>query len=96
MEFETIYAAILAAAPPISSIIGIIVAVIMMKSNQDSKLNEVMETFELLRTEVQSSKEYEELKAQLLVSHQENQQLRRKLNELLTKIDHVRRSDDEK
>lgn len=95
MEFETIYAAILAAAPAITSIIGIIVAVVKMKSNQDSKLNEVMEKFELLETEVKSSKEYVDLKAQLLVAHQENRELRKKLNEFLTKIDHIRRIDNE-
>ena len=70
MEFETIYAAILAACPAITSIIGIIVAVVKMKSNQDAKLNEVMEKFEQLETEVKSSKEYDDLKAQLRVAHQ--------------------------
>lgn len=95
MEFETIYAAILAACPAITSIIGIIVAVVKMKSNQDAKLNEVMEKFEQLETEVKSSKEYDDLKAQLRVAHQENRELRKKLNEFLTKIDHIRRTDDE-
>lgn len=95
MNFETIYATILAAAPAISSIIGCIIAVVKMKNNQAAKLEEVMGAFETLRLEVKDSKEYQELKGQLIIAHQENRELRRKLNEFLMKIDHIRRNDDE-
>lgn len=94
MTIETIYAAILSAAPALVSIIGIITALIKMKGAQNLKFGEMMNRFEELREEVHDSKEYDELKRQLLISHQENRELKKKINELLTKIDHIRREDE--
>ena len=94
MDIETIYAAILAAAPSITAIVGIIGAVIKMKSSQTEKLGEVMQKFENLRDQVLETKQYEDLKKQLLVAHQENRELRKQINELLTKIDRIRRDED--
>ena len=94
MTIETIYAAILSAAPALVSIIGIITALIKMKGAQNLKFGEMMGRFEALQEEVHNSKEYDELKRQLLTAHQENRELRKKLNELLTKIDHIRREDE--
>lgn len=94
MTIETIYAAILSAAPAIASIIGIITALIKMKSAQTQNFGEMIESFETLKAEVQESKQYEELKRQLVTAHQENRELKKKINELLTKIDHIRREDD--
>lgn len=92
MTIETIYAAILSAAPAIVSIIGIITAFIKMKSAQAKNFGEMIESFELLRSEVRESKQYEELKRQLVTAHTENQELKKKINELLTSIDHIRRN----
>ena len=93
--FEEIYTAILAAAPALVSVIGIITAVIKMKTAQNAKLGEVMEKFEILADEVHDSKQYEDLKRQLLTAHQENRELRKKINELMTKIDRVSRNEEE-
>ena len=93
--FEEIYTAILAAAPALVSIIGIITAVIKMRTAQNAKLGEVMKKFETLEEEVRDSKQYDDLKRQLLTAHQENRELRKKINELLTKIDRVSRNEEE-
>lgn len=77
---ETILLAIFAAAPALTSIVGILAAI---KSFIKS-INE-------LKTEVTKTKEYDEVKAQLAVAHQENVELKRKLNELLTAIDKIKR-----
>ena len=92
--FEDIYTAILAAAPALVSIIGIITAVIKVRTAQNAKLGEVMEKFETLEEEVRDSKQYDDLKRQLLTAHQENRELRKKINELLTKIDRVSRDEE--
>ena len=93
--FEEIYTAILAAAPALVSIIGIITAAIKMRTAQNAKLGEVMKKFETLEEEVRDSKQYDDLKRQLLTAHQENRELRKKINELLTKIDRVSRNEEE-
>ena len=95
MNFGTIYATILVAAPAISSIVGIIIAVVKMKNNQAANLKEVMAALASISSEVEDRTEYQELKEQLLIAHQENRALRKKLNEFLMKIDHIRRNDDE-
>ena len=42
------------------------------------------------------SKEYSELKDKLKVAHQENYELKKKLNELLTKIDQIQKFKEKK
>lgn len=98
---ETIITAILAAAPALTAIIGIIAAMVrLINAGKDNskeitgKFAEAMTTFEKVRQEVLDTKEYEELKSQLLIAHQENRELKKKINELLTKIDHIKREEE--
>lgn len=97
---ETIYAIILAAAPALTAVIGIIASVVKIKNNNkesnvalSNKIDESIESFEMVRREVMNTKEYESLKTQLAIAHQENIELKRQLNELLTKIDGIARKE---
>lgn len=81
---ETVILAIIAAAPSIAAIAGIVTAV--------SKL---VKAFNELKAEVVNTKEFKELKEELKIAHQENRELKKKFNELLTKIDHIHREEDE-
>lgn len=93
MTMEYFMTVIVAAAPSITAIIGIVFAIIKgIKSNKDTS-KEVIDKFEEVRQEIFNTKEYSELKDQLKLAHQENIQLKKKLNELLTKIDHIERKE---
>jgi predicted nuclease with TOPRIM domain len=93
MTMEYFMTIIVAAAPSITAIIGIVFAIIKgIKSNKDTS-KEVIDKFEEVRQEIFNTKEYSELKDQLKIVHQENIQLKKKLNELLTKIDHIERKE---
>lgn len=95
MTVEQIMAIIVAAAPSITAIIGIIFAVIKgIKSNKTTS-KDVIDKFEEVRQEIFNAKEYSDLKNQLLIAHQENRELKKKINELLTKIDRIDRSKEE-
>ena len=95
MTLEIIYAAILSAAPSITSVVGNIVSLIKMKLSMDKRFGELVEKFELLKKDVEEVlNQNTELKNQLVTAHQENRELKKKINELLTKIDHIRREDD--
>lgn len=94
LELETIYAVIMAAAPALTSIIGIIFAVVKGIKTSKSTSADVINKFEEVRQEIFNTKEYEELKGQLAISHKENYELKKKLNELLTKIDHIQRNEE--
>ena len=95
MTFEQIMAIVVAAAPSITAIIGIIFAVIKgIKSNKTTS-KDVIDKFEEVRQEIFNTKEYSDLKNQLTLAHQENRELKKKLNELLTKIDRIDRSKEE-
>lgn len=90
-NFEQIMTVIVAAAPSLTAIIGVVVAVIKgIKSNKSTN-QELINKFENLKAEVVKTKEYETLKDQLLLVHRENIELKKKLNELLTKIDRIKR-----
>lgn len=91
MNFEQIMSIIVAAAPSLTAIIGIIAAVVKNKSYS----KEVISKFEETRKAVMDTKQYEDLKTQLKIAHQENYELKKKINELLTKIDHIQRKEDE-
>lgn len=94
MTFEQIMAIIVAAAPSLTAIIGIVAAIVKgIKSNKDTS-KEVIDKFEEVRQEIFNTKEYSELKEQLKIAHQENYELKKKLNELLTKIDKIDRSEE--
>lgn len=88
---ETIIMAILAAAPALTAIIGIIAAVIKLINSGKNTNGQLLTKFEEVRTEVMNTKEYEALKEELKLTHQENRELKKKINELLTKIDRVAR-----
>ena len=91
MTFEQIMSIVVAAAPALASIIGIVAAVIKNKHIS----SEVVDKFEEVRQEIFNTKEYSDLKDQLKIAHQENYELKKKLNELLTKIDKIQRKEDE-
>ena len=95
MTFEQIMTIIVAAAPSLTAIIGIVAAVIKgIKSNKATSQT-VVDKFEEVRQEIFNTKEYSDLKNQLTLAHQENRELKKKINELLTKIDHIQRKEDE-
>lgn len=95
MTFEQIMAIVVAAAPSITAIVGIVAAVIKgIKSNKATS-QDVINKFEEVRQEIFNTKEYSDLKNQLNLAHQENRELKKKLNELLTKIDRIDRSKEE-
>ena len=94
MTVEQIMAIIVAAAPSITAIIGIIFAVIKgIKSNKTTS-KDVIDKFEEVRQEIFNTKEYSDLKNQLTLAHQENRELKKKINELLTSIDKIQRKED--
>lgn len=95
MTIGEIYALIVAAAPAVTAIIGIIIAVVKSIKTNSQTATDVINKFEEVRQEIFNAKEYSELKGQLLLVHQENYELKKKLNELLTKIDHIQRNEDE-
>ncbi len=88
---EEILTILLAAAPSLTAIIGCVVTFLKNKTTCKG----VVDKFEEVRQEIFNTKEYSDLKSQLLVAHQENRELKKKLNELLTKIDHLDRSKED-
>ena len=90
---EELYALIIAAAPSITAIIGIIFAVIKGIKNNQTTSKDILDKFEEVREQVFDTKEYTELKEQLKIAYQENYELKKKINELLTKIDHIQRGE---
>ena len=92
---ETIIMAIMAAAPAITAIAGIIAAVIKLVRHGKITNAQVIEEFHTLEKKVLDTKEYEALKDELLLAHQENRELKKKINELLTKIDHISRGEED-
>ena len=79
---ETIILAIVAAAPSLVAIGSIIAAVCKL-----------VKGFNELKSEVVKTKEYDEVKKELAVAHAENRELKKKLNELLTAIDRIKREE---
>lgn len=90
MEQELIITLCAAAGPAITAIVGCIVCFYKLakfiKTNVLNRLNG-------LTTEIRDSKQYEGLKAQLQIAHKENAELRKKMNQILTKLDHVDRKE---
>lgn len=94
-NLDYIFTVLIAAAPALTTIIGCITTFIKMKNNNTKTTTDIMTEFEKVRKQVEDTREYENLKAELAVAHQENRELKKKLNELLTKIDRVARNDEE-
>lgn len=93
MTIETIFLAVVAAAPAITAIASIIAAVIKVIKSNKKEIKAVVDELVDLRAEVSKTKEYEELKIQLKEVHKENVALKQKLNELLTEIKRIRQED---
>ena len=94
MTFEQIMAIIVAAAPSITAIIGIVAAVVKGFKSNKATSQDVIDKFEEVRQEIFNTKEYSDLKNQLTLAHQENRELKKKINELLTSIDKIQRKED--
>ena len=94
LTLETIITVIAATAPSLTAIIGIIISVIKMIRESKVSNQQVIDKFEETRQAVMDSKQYDELKVQLEISHAENRKLKKKLDELLTKIDRVVREEE--
>ena len=63
---ETIYLAIIAALPAISSIIGIIAAVVKIARDGKQTNKDLSDKFEVLAAELHDSKEMDEMKTQMI------------------------------
>ena len=83
IEEILIYIVALASTPPILNLISNFVAHRQNKKLMNGVKNEIM-----------STKQFDDLKIELKLAHQENRELKRQLNELLTKIDRVDRNND--
>lgn len=84
---------LLAAAPAITAILGIVAAVIGIFKNNKTNYKALTDKFEEVKQQVLDMKEYQSLKDQLQIVHQENIELRKKLNELLTAMTNVTHKD---
>ena len=80
VEFSTIESLIMTYAPLLVTIIGIVISFIKMVAAIKSVKKDNQEQFE-------------ELKAQYRTVLQDNANLRKNINELLTKIDHINRGE---
>lgn len=84
---------LLAAAPAITAILGIVAAAIGIFKNNKTNYKALNDKFEEVKQQVLDMKEYQSLKDQLQIVHQENIELRKKLNELLTAMTNVTHKD---
>lgn len=84
---------LLAAAPAITAILGIVAAAIGIFKNNKANYKTLADKFEEVKQQVLDMKEYQSLKDQLQIVHQENIELRKKLNELLTAMTNVTHKD---
>lgn len=95
MSIELIIAAIIAALPTISAIVGIVLAVAKnIKSGKDSG-EQLLQAFKETKDEVVKTKEYESLKALYDSTLSQYQSLLRAHRELLTKIDRIARKEED-
>lgn len=83
---ETIYLAIIAALPAISSIIGIIAAVVKIARDGKKTNKDLSDKFEVLAAELHDSKEMDEMKTQMRALLESNRALQKRYDELLTEI----------
>lgn len=95
MTIEMIITTILAAAPSLLATIAVAIFTAINKKFTMKKIGEAVESVEMARAAITSSKEYTELKDQLVLVHKENVALKKTVNELLTKIDRVSRPTEE-
>lgn len=88
---ELITTVIVTSAPAMASIIGCVTAFLKIKKNNQASNSEILECFNDVKVEVMKTKEYEALKRELLIAHEENRALKKQINTLLTKIDKIAR-----
>lgn len=81
---ELIIEKIIEISPSFTAIIGCIMAYIKLKKE-----------FHNVKDDILSTKDYDELKNQLKVINAENLKLKKQISELLTKIDRIKRDDNE-
>lgn len=87
---ETIFLAIVAAAPAIAAIFTIIAAVVKMVRSNKNELKAVVDAFEELKGEVVNVKEYSDLKKELQLAHQENRELAALYKEIATELTRIK------
>ena len=92
--FESMYIILVAGLPALSSILGFVVAIKKFMTKHKETSDEFKAEVAAMKEEIKSTKEYKAVKEQLVLSHQENVALQKKINELLTKIDHIQRGED--
>lgn len=92
---ETVILAIIAAAPALTAIGSIIVAVIKLVKTGKATNKDIIDKMNQLEQSVLDTKEYQTLKEELVLAHQENRALKKAINELLTKIDHIARGEED-
>lgn len=88
--FEQIMSVVVAVAPAVAAITGVIISV--FKNKEGNKV--VIDKFNELRTEVANTKEFEQLKLELKLAHEENVKLKKQLNEFLMKLDKIYRGEE--
>lgn len=88
---ETITMALIAAAPAVTAVGGVVTAACSIIKAGKNNNKELCEKIEGLEQRVLDTKEYETIKEELKISHQENIELKKKMNQLLTKVDRIER-----
>lgn len=95
MTIELIIAAVIAALPTISAIVGIILAVFKTIKSNKTSAEALLTAFQETKDEVVKTKEYENLKAQYEATQAQYIQLLKAHRELLTKVDHIMRKEED-
>lgn len=90
ITFETILMLCAAYAPAIAAVLGAVINFI--KSHR--LISKIMDRLSQMESEITSKEEYKQMKAQFNQVQQENLELKHKMNELLTKIDKIDRSQE--
>lgn len=88
---ETITLALIAAAPAITAIGGVVTAACSIIKAGKNNNKEISRKIDDLGQRVLDMKEYETIKTELKIAHQENIQLKKQMNQLLTKMDGIER-----
>ena len=82
---------VLAVAPAVCAITGSIFAVVRNVRNNRAVSKAIIDKFEEVRLEIFNTKEYSELKDKLSIVYQENIELKKQINKMLTKMDKISR-----
>ena len=96
INLDTVYAIIIAAAPALSAILSIILAVLKNRKDISKVCDPIKEEFIQLRKEVQDKTELEAVKTEMLAIMTENRQIRQELADLITAINKTEYKYDKK